>query len=129
MSIELAASIGLPHTQEKPWLSRPKTAPIVASGFLEAVIVDVTRPVEKEFQVRIYDEDFRPPDAQIKNAFVFYGIGMSAVVKALEDAWSRRKIEPIGSLPGGSMRSYDFSGSVRGVVESIESVQQRHLPA
>jgi len=128
MSIELAGSIGLPHTQEKSWLSRPKAEPKIAGGYLEAVIVDVTRPVEKEFQVRIYDEDFRPPDAQVKAAFVFYGIGMPAVVKALEDAWSRRKIEPVGSLPGGSMRSYDFSGGLHGVVESIESVQQKHMP-
>lgn len=124
----MSLDVALPGAYVEPVIAKPKSAPRVASGFLEAVIVDVIRPVDNEFQVRIYDEDFRPPDAEVKLAFVFYGIGMTAVVKALEDSWSRRKIEPIGTLPGGSLRRYDFAGGLREVIESIDSLQRKHMP-
>src|SRR5258705_532178 len=85
--MEAVGALGFPLPQSKPVLQKPQTTPRIAGGFLEAILIEVSRPVGTAFTVRIFDEDVTPPAADIVATYVFYSVAVPAVARRLEEAW------------------------------------------
>lgn len=128
MSVELAGSIGIPGTQPKPFLSKPEKAPKVAGGFLETVLVDLTKPAGKDFWVRIYDDHVTPPEAEVMTVYILYGMEIQKVARALEDAWKGLRLEPSRSFQDEGLYCYSHSGNLATVVSTIETLQKKFPP-
>jgi len=126
MSVELAGSIGIPS--EKPILSRPEKAAAVAGGFLETVLVDLTKPIEKEFWVRIYDDHVTPPKAEVVTVYIIYGLEIQKVVRSLEAAWKKAHLEPTRSFEDQALYCYEHQGGWVDVVRAIEALQREFPP-
>jgi hypothetical protein len=126
--MEAVGSLGFPFPQTKPNLAKPHTVPRIAGGFLEAILIEVTRPVGEAFSVRIFDEDHTPPEADVVATYVFYSVPVPAVARRLEIAWSALNLKASAALRGSSFVAYDHERGFRAVIGTIDALQESYLP-
>jgi len=96
--MEAVGALGFPIPQPKPVLVKPHSAPRIAGGFLEAILIEVTRPIGAAFSVRIFDEDHPPPGADVVATYVFYSVAVPSVARRLEAAWSALNLKASADL-------------------------------
>jgi hypothetical protein len=118
------AAIPLPKTIRE----RPQGAPRIAVAHVDAVLVDVTRPVDGTFSVRVYEEGYPPPDADIVAVYVLYGPSVTETADRLEKAWAAEGIKPKSRVRSPSYCGFDLGRPLSIVLRSIETLQRRHLP-
>jgi hypothetical protein len=126
--MEAVGSLGFPLPQTKPVLVKPHATPRIAGGFLEAILIEVTRPVGEEFSVRIFDEDHTPPEADIVASYVFYGVSVPAVARRLVIAWNALNLNPKTHLQASTFVTYDHDRGFRAVISTIDALQESYLP-
>lgn len=126
--MEVVGSLGFPIPRPQPVLNKPRPIPRVAEGLLEAIIVEVTRPLNEAFAVRIFDEDFAPPDADVVAAFVLYGADVAEIGRRLEGAWAALDLHANPGVRYACYRSYDHSRAFTAVVKTVEALQESFLP-
>jgi len=126
--MEAVGSLGFPLPQLKPVLVKPHFAPRIAGGFLEAILIEVTRPVREAFSVRIFDEEHPPPGADVVATYVFYSVAVPAVARRLEAAWSALNLKASADLRTSTCVFYDHAGGFRAVIGTIEALQESYLP-
>ena len=126
--MEAVGALGFPVPRPQPLLLKPRIQPGIAEGLLETILIEVTRPAPEAFTVRIFDEDYTPPDADVVFAYVFYGVTVVTVARRLEEAW---KVLNLRSVPGvryAAYHSYDHARGHSAVIASIEALQESFLP-
>jgi len=126
--MEAVGALRFPLPQSKPVPVKTHSAPGIAGGFLEAILIEVTRPVGAAFSVRIFDEDHPRPGADIVATCVFYSVAVTSVARRLEAAWTALNLEASADLRTSTFVSYDLDGGFRTVIGSIEALQESHLP-
>jgi hypothetical protein len=126
--MEAVGSLGLPFPQSKPVLQKPHVITRVAAGFLETILIEVSRPVRESFIVRIFDEDHTPPAAEIAATYVFYGVAVPTVARRLESAWNALNLRVSKGARYASYVTYDHSRGYSLVIASIETLQESFLP-
>jgi hypothetical protein len=126
--VEAIGSLGVPLPRPQPALHRPRPLPRVAEGLLEAVLVELTRPVGQSFVVRIFDEDFTPPEADVVAAYVLYGLDVAELARRLELAWAALDLHPTPGVKYACYRSYEHARAFAAVVKTVEALQESFLP-
>ena len=126
--MEAVGSLGFPIPRPQPVLHEPRPIPRVAEGLLEAVLVDISRPQGQAFVVRIFDEDFSPPQADVVATFVLYGADVGEVGHRLEGAWAALDLRGIPGVRYACYRTYDHPRAFTAVLRTIEALQESFLP-
>jgi hypothetical protein len=126
--MEAVGSLGLPILRPQPVLQNPRPTPRIAGGFLEAVLIEVTRPVQEAFTVCVFDDDFTPPDADVVAVFVLYGVEVAELGRRLESAWEALGLRGVVGVRYECYRSYDHSRSFAAVFKTVEALQESFLP-
>jgi hypothetical protein len=126
MGMEAVGSLGFPIP--RPVLHQPRPVPRVAQGLLEAVLVELTRPVEGAFAVRIFDEGVRPPAAEVAAVVILYGAEVAAIGRRLEQAWRELELEPTAAVRYVCYRAYDHPCGYAEVLRTVEALQESYLP-
>lgn len=119
-----AAGIPLPQS----YLQRTDPALEIATGFVDAVRVDLTRPQGGAFRVRIYAEEYPPPEAEIVGAFVLYGTSVPEIGRRLDAAWRSLSLNPVACVRSVAFLSFDHSRRFRKVLRTIEALQPQFPP-
>lgn len=126
--MEVAGSLGFPVPRPQPLLAVPRPEPRIAAGYLEAVLVELTRPSPSAFMVRIFDEDFTPPEADVVAVSVFYGVDAASIGRRLEAVWKSLGLRAEPQLRYASYRTYGHPGEFARVLRTIETLQGSFLP-
>jgi hypothetical protein len=126
--MEAVGALGYPFPQAKPNLAKPHAVPRIAGGFLEAILIEVTRPVGEAFCVRIFDEDHTPPAADVVATYVFYSVSVPAVARRLVIAWNALNLKPSTHLQASTFVTYDHEWGFRSVIGTIDALQESYLP-
>jgi hypothetical protein len=126
--MEAVGALGFPLPQPKPVLVKPHSAPRIAGGFLEAILIEVTRPVGEAFSVRIFDEDHTPPSADVVATYVFYSVSVPAVARRLVIAWNALNLKSSVNLPASTFVTYDHERGFSAVISTIDALQESYLP-
>jgi hypothetical protein len=126
--MEAVGALGFPVPRPQPLLQKPRPQPRVADGLLETILIEVTRPAPEAFSVRIFDEDFTPPPADVVSAFVFYGVPVATVARRLEEAWRVLNLRTVPGVRYAAYHSYDHARGHSAVIASIEALQESFLP-
>src|SRR5688572_22161349 len=115
-AMEAAGSLGFPIP--RPVLQKHRPGPRVAQGFLEIVLVELTRPAGEAFTVRIFEEGYRPSEADLVATFVLYGAEVRNVGRRLESAWATLGLSASSCVRYVCYRSYDHSRSFGAVLQT-----------
>ena len=126
--MEAFGSLNWPIPRPGPVFHQPRPVPRVAQSFLEAVLVELTRPRSGAFAVRIFDEGLKPPDDDVVATIVLYGTAVSEIGERLETAWAALRISAIRSVRYVCYRSYDHRGPFAAVLKTVEALQECYLP-
>jgi len=124
--MEAVGSLGWPIP--RPVLHKPRPVPRVAQSFLDAVLVELTRPRHGSFSVRILDEGLRPAEADVVATIVLYGAAVSEIGERLEAAWAVLGLSATSSVRYVCYRSYEHRGSFAAVLKTVEALQDFYLP-
>jgi len=95
----------------------------IATDYIEAVRIDLTRPVEEAFRVRIFSDGFPAPEEEVVAAFVLYGGTVRGLARRI--AWERR---PTRCVRSTAFCELDYDVGFGAVLETIEILQGRFLP-
>ena len=126
--MEAVGSLGFPLPQLKPVLVKPHATPRIAGGFLEAILIEVTRPIGEAFSVGIFDEDHTPPEADVVAGYVFYSVSVPEVARRLVIAWNALHLNPRTDLRASTFVTYDHDRGFKAVIGTIEALQESYLP-
>ena len=126
--MEAVGSLGFPLPQPKPLLAKPRSAPRIAAGFLETILIEVTRPVDCCFSVRLFDEGQVPPAADVVATYVFYGVQVSGVAARLEGAWNALNLDGRVDVRSAAYVAYNHSRGFKAVIGTIDALQESFLP-
>jgi len=126
--MEAVGALGFPVPRPQPLLQKPRPQSRIAEGLLEAILIEVTRPSPDAFTVRIFDEDFNPPEADVVSVFVFYGVPVVTVARRLEAAWKALNLRAVAGVRYAAYQTFDHSRGYFLVVGSIEALQESFLP-
>ena len=126
MGMEAVGSLGFPIP--RPVLHKPRPVPRVAQGLLDAVLIELTRPVAGAFAVRIFDEGVRPPSAEVAAVVILYGADVAAIGLRLERAWRALGLEPTEAVRYVCYRAYDHPRGYGAVLRTVEALQESYLP-
>jgi len=126
--MEAVGALGFPVPRPEPLLEKPRPQLRIAEGLLEAILIEATRPSPDAFTVRIFDEDFTPPQADVVSVFVFYGVPVVTVARRLEAAWKALNLQPVAGVRYAAYHTFDHSRGYSLVVGSIEALQESFLP-
>lgn len=111
-----------------PLHARPGHGPRVAVAPLDAILVDITRPVEGSYRVRIYDEEYEPPVAEVAAAFVLYGARLTGVERRLRQAWSSFGLAPVAEVRAAAFVSFDLARRFALSLRLLEALQRQFPP-
>jgi len=123
--MEASGSLNWPIPRPGPVFHKPRPVPRVAQSFLGAVLVELTRPRQGAFAVRIFDEGLKPPDADVVATIILYGVAVSEIGQRLEAAWAALHLRSVRFV---CYRSYDHRGSFAAVLKTVEALQESYLP-
>jgi len=126
--MEAVGALGFPVPRPGPLLQKPRPQSRIAEGLLEAILIEVTRPSPDAFTVRIFDEDFTPPEADVVSVFVFYGVPVVTVARRLEAAWKALNLQSVAGVRYAAYPTFGHSRAYALVVGSIEALQESFLP-
>jgi hypothetical protein len=126
--MEAVGALGFPVPRTQPLLQKPRPQSRIAEGLLEAILIEVTRPSPEAFTVRIFDEDFTPPEADVVSVFVFYGVPVGTVARRLEVAWHAVNLRAEPGVRYASYTTYDHRRGFDVVIGTIEALQESFLP-
>ena len=112
----------------RAWLVRSVRGPRVATGHVDAVLIDVTRPAARTFRVRIFDERYAPPEADVVAAFILYGARVGGVAERLLAAWRRAGLLPTVQVRSESYCSFDHPAAFGSILRTVEALQRDYLP-
>lgn len=112
----------------KSALAVPKGSPNVATGLQDVVIVDLTRPEGKLFEVRVYDEGAFPPPVRVDSAFFFYKSSIEELSRRLEHAWREGRLRFAGPVSGKHMKLYAHAGEFAAVEKTVRSLSDQFPP-
>lgn len=94
----------------------------------DIVLVELTRPADGRFAVRLFEEGIVPPWGEVSAAFVLYGADVGGVGGRLERAWASLGLQGIVAVRHVCYRSYDHPRSFDLVLRTVEALQASHLP-
>ena len=126
--MEAVGALGFPVPRPQSLLQKPKLHPRVAEGLLETILIEVTRPAPHAFTVRLFDEDFTPPPADVVSLFVFYGVPVVTVARRLEEAWKALNLSVVAGVRYAAYHTFDHVRGHALVIGSIEALQESYLP-
>ncbi|MBI3854169.1 MAG: hypothetical protein HY293_00600 [Planctomycetes bacterium] len=126
--MEAIGSLGVPVPRPQPVFQKPRPIPRIAEGLLEAVLIEVTRPLRGSFSVRIFDKDFIPPEADVVAAFVLYGAEVAELGRRLELAWDALDLHATPGVRYACYRTYDHTRAHGAVLKTVEALQESFLP-
>ena len=92
--------------------------PRIATGYVEAIRIDLTRPVTGAFRVRIFADGFPVPPEDVMAAFVLYGASVQGLARRIE--WEQR---PARSVRSPAFHELDYDRGFDEVLEAIERLQ------
>jgi hypothetical protein len=121
----------LPRIPTPATQAHPGETPLDAAGcrgVLEAILIEVTRPVGEAFSVRIFDEDHTPPEADVVAGYVFYGVSVPEGARRLVIAWNALHLNPKTDLRASTFVTYDHDRGFKAVIGTIEALQESYLP-
>ena len=95
----------------------------IAAGYVSAVQLDVTRPVEDAFRVRVYADGYPPPHEDIVAAFLLYGATVTGVARRIQWEWI-----PLRGVCVPYYHSLDYSGGFSDVLRTLDEPQGRFPP-
>ena len=117
------------ETEPAPRRAKPKLGPTVSAGNIDLVVVDITKPTTgNHFLVRLYYDEYKPPKAAVKEAYVLYDGSVEDIGEHLEEAWGSSGIEYRKEAVSPSCWLYSHKGNMSQVQNVVEAMQRSFTP-
>ena len=111
-----------------PLRARPDGGPRIGVAPLDATLLDITRPVAGAYRVRIYEEEYEAPQAEVAAAFVLYGARVAEVSRRLLQAWGSFGLAPLAEVRSAAFISFDHARRFALSLRLLEALQRQFPP-